>query len=67
MKKLWKVTVNNWGWDRPRTYFTESKKDAVTIYRKFPAADPVCYAGMYTDKNAEAMTEASKEVLFSED
>ena len=45
MKKLWKVKVNNWGWDAPRTIYTESREEAEALYNKYPAADKVEYAG----------------------
>lgn len=28
MKKLWKVTVNEFGWRSPKTFYFESYKDA---------------------------------------
>ena len=53
MVKLWKVTVNNWGWDNPRTYYAVSREEAEKIRSKFPAADPVQYAGRWTEENAK--------------
>lgn len=55
MKKLWRVTVNNWGWDQPRTIYAESRAEAEKIGSKYPASDRVEYAGNYTDENAERL------------
>lgn len=52
MIKLWSVTVNNWGWDSPRTYYAKSREAAEEIAAKYPAADRVQYAGNYTDERA---------------
>lgn len=56
MKKLWKVTVNNWGWDAPKTKYFESRKDAEECAKQYPASDRVLYAGMFTDQNADVLT-----------
>lgn len=56
MKKLWKVSVNNWGWDRPRTKYFESRDEAEKYADKFPASDNVEYAGRFTDANADILT-----------
>lgn len=53
--KLWKVQVNNWGWDAPRTFFFSSREEAVAFSDQFPAADGVEYAGLYTETNAKRM------------
>lgn len=52
MKKMWKVTVNGWGWDCPRTYFAESREEAQRVSEKHPASDGVEYAGRFTDEHA---------------
>ena len=52
MKKLWKVRVNQWGWDSPKTYYAESREAAAAIGEKFPASDNVEYAGNFTDAQA---------------
>lgn len=52
MKKLWKVAVNNWGWNSPRTFYAESREAAAEIGEKFPASDGAEYAGNFTDENA---------------
>lgn len=52
MIKLWKVTVNNWGWDCPRTYYFRSRKEAEQFAQRFPASDPVQYAGRFTANKA---------------
>ena len=52
MKKMWKVTVNGWGWDMPMTYFAESREEAQRVSEKHPASDGVEYAGRFTDENA---------------
>ena len=66
MKKLWKVTVNNWGWDSPRTYYCESRNDCLKIYRRFPAADPIKYAGMFTEGNANELVCDVNEVIAND-
>lgn len=53
--KLWKVTVNNWGWDNPRTYYFKAKDEAQEFSNKYPASDGVEYAGNFTDKNAKRL------------
>lgn len=53
MKKLWKVTVNQWGWDRPKTLYAESREDAEKTAEKYPASDPVEYAGVFNDLKAD--------------
>ena len=52
MTKLWKVTVNNWGWDEPGTFYFKSKEEANKFRQKFPAYNPIKYAGLYPDKKA---------------
>ena len=51
--KLWEVTVNQWGWDRPKTFYAPSRADAQKIADKYPASDPVKYAGNYSDDKAQ--------------
>ena len=52
MKKMWKVTVNGWGWDMPMTYFAESREEAQRVSEKHPASDGVEYDGRFTDEHA---------------
>lgn len=59
MKKLWEVTVNQWGWDSPKTYYATSRKDAEAIAKKYPASDPVRYSGNYSDDKAEWLLSGS--------
>lgn len=61
--KLWKVTVNNWGWDRPRTLYFRDKETAAIFADRFPAADPVIYAGNYSDDAALHNLEYTDSVL----
>ena len=51
--KLWKVRVNNWGWDSARTYYFKSREEAKEFSNKYPASDDVEYAGNFTEKNAK--------------
>lgn len=53
MTKLYKVTVNNFGWDRPATYFFRTKKEAEEFAEKYPASDKVKYAGRFKEENAK--------------
>lgn len=55
MVKLWKVTVNSWGWDSPMTCYAESREEAEKIRSHFPAADPIQYAGRFTAENARIL------------
>lgn len=52
MVKLYKITVNNWGRSAPKTIYTTSKEAAEKIAARYPASDPVQYAGHYTDEHA---------------
>lgn len=52
MVKLYKVTVNNWGRSVPKTIYATSKEAAEKIASRYPASDPIQYAGRYTDANA---------------
>lgn len=56
MKKLWKVTVNQWGWDSPQTFYYESREEAEKDSAKYPASDGVEYAGQFTNIKADLMT-----------
>lgn len=53
--KLWKVKANDWGWDRPITIYAKSREEAERIADKYPASDPVEYAGNYKDENAKIL------------
>ena len=53
--KLWKVTVNNWTWDAPRTYYAPSRAEAERIAGNFPAADRIQYAGNFNPDTAGAL------------
>lgn len=53
--KLWKVRVNNWGWDRPCTMYARSRREAEEIADKYSAADDVQYAGNFTEANAREL------------
>lgn len=53
--KLWKVTVNNWGWSNARTYYFKGKAEAKKFSSKYPASDGVEYAGNFTEKNAKRL------------
>lgn len=52
MKKLWKVTVNEFGWRIPDTLYFESYEDARKAWAGHTAADDVEYAGRFSDKHA---------------
>ena len=56
MKKLYKVTVNNFGWDSARTLYFETKEAAQAAYEKYPAADRVQYAGRFSEARAAELT-----------
>lgn len=56
MKKLYKVTVNNYGWDSARTLYFETKEEAQAAYEKYPAADRVQYAGRFSATRAAELT-----------
>ena len=55
--KLWKVRVNNWGWDSPRTKYARSRREAEEIADRYPAANAVQYAGNFTEANAHELLE----------
>lgn len=52
MKKLWKVTVNEFGWKSPKTLYFESYEAARKEWALHTAADDVKYAGCFTDEHA---------------
>ena len=51
--KLWKVKVNNWGCDTPKTIYAKTREDAEKIAAEYPAAGAVEYAGNFADLKAE--------------
>lgn len=53
--KLWKVTVNNFGWNSAKTLYAESKEAAASLAAKYPAADRISYAGNFSDAKAKVM------------
>lgn len=55
MIKLYKVTINNWGRSIPKIIYATSKEAAEQIASRYPASDPVQYAGCYTDANAKKL------------
>lgn len=55
MKKLWKVTVNDWGWDHPVTLYALSRTEAEELANKYPASDPVQYAGNFSPAAASKL------------
>ena len=55
MKKLWKVTVNEFGWRSPETLYFESWEDARKAWAEHTAADDVEYAGRFFDKHAACL------------
>lgn len=59
MKKLWKVRVNNWGWDSPTTIYCESREKAEEVRNRYPAADDVLYAGNFNEVKAQDLIERS--------
>lgn len=52
MKKLWKVTVNEFCWRSPMTLYFETYEDARKTWAEHTAADDVKYAGCFTDEHA---------------
>jgi len=61
MKKLWKTTVNNYGWNNPRTLYAETRQDAERLLNRYPAGDPVKYAGCYSDSKAAELLDYSND------
>ena len=56
LKKLYKVTVNNYGWDAPKILYFYTKEEAQAAHDKYPAADTVQYAGRFAAKRADELT-----------
>lgn len=52
MKKLWKVTVRDFGCRSSKTLFFDSHDSALRVWADYPVADPVKYAGRFTDDHA---------------
>lgn len=50
--KLWKTTVNGWGWDRPLDIYGPSRDAVIKKAEKYPAWDRVQYAGAFTPERA---------------
>ena len=61
MKKLWKVTVNNWGWNAPKTLYFATKEEAQKMAKTYPAHDDIEYAGNFSDKKADRLLGNSEE------
>ncbi len=61
--KLWKVTVNAFGWDRAKTLYFTDKDAACKAADRFPASDPVVYAGNCSDAAASAKLDYTDIVL----
>lgn len=55
MTKLWKTTVNSYGWNNTATLYATSREEAEKIYNSFHAADPVEYAGNFADEKAKEL------------
>ena len=51
--KLWKVTVNGFGWDHAKALYFTNKDAACKAASSFPASDPVVYAGNCKDASAK--------------
>ena len=49
--KLWKIDVNNWGWNDSKEFYFESKAAAEKALKAFPAGNAK-YAGNFTTENA---------------
>ena len=62
MKKLYKVTVNNYGWDTTKTLYFETKEAAQAAYEKYPAADRVQYAGRFSETRAAELTRSEDDM-----
>ena len=62
MKKLYKVTVNNYGWDSTKTLYFETKEAAQAAYEKYPAADRVQYAGRFSETRAAELTRSEEDM-----
>lgn len=66
MKKLYKVTVNNYGWSSAKTLYFATKEEAQAAYEKYPAADQVQYAGNFSDSRAAELVR-SEDDTWSDD
>lgn len=68
MKKLWKVTVNEFGWRSPKTLYFETYEDAREAWAEHTAADDVEYAGRFTDEHAAFLLadEDDRDVMWSD-
>lgn len=64
MKKLYKVTVNNYGWDSTKTLYFETKEAAQAAYEKYPAADRVQYAGRFSETRAAELTHSEDDMCM---
>lgn len=64
MKKLWKVTVNEFGWRSPKTLYFESYEDARKAWAEHTAADDVVYAGRFTDEHAALLLSSDEDKAF---
>lgn len=62
MKKLYKVTVNNYGWDSTKTLYFETKEAAQAAYEKYPAADRVQCAGRFSEARAAELTRSEDDM-----
>ncbi len=63
--KLWTATVNQFGWDRPRTTYHTSKAAAEEQLAKYPAGE-VSYAGMFGAAKAEYLINDPPDYTFEE-
>ena len=61
MKKLWSVKVNDWGWSSPKTIYADSRAAAEQIASRYPASDPVQYAGNFSAARADRLLAAASE------
>ncbi len=52
MTKLWSVTVNGIGMERPETIFAPSRAEAEKVAARYECSDDVEYAGNFSDRNA---------------
>lgn len=59
MTKLWKLVVNDWGWDEPKTLYFYSRIDAEKAVENYSASDGVRYAGRFNDLKARVLTETA--------
>ena len=59
--KLWKVSVNNWSWDRRRYFYAKSREEAEKIGSEYLASSAVRFAGNFSDNKAEWLLSDSTE------